>query len=141
MEKLLAIVQITAAVRRDGGPKDIPVEEIVPGDIVILDAGDVVPGDCLVQGSTDLFVDEAMLTGETFPVEKAVAVLSAETPLGQRTNVLWMGTHVVSSSATALVIGTGKETEFGKVSERLRLRPQETDFEHGIRQFGYFLRL
>jgi Mg2+-importing ATPase len=141
VEKLLAIVQITAAVRRDGGPKDIPVEEIVPGDIVILDAGDVVPGDCLVQGSTDLFVDEAMLTGETFPVEKAVAVLSAETPLGQRTNVLWMGTHVVSGSATALVIGTGKETEFGKVSERLRLRPQETDFEHGIRQFGYFLRL
>ncbi len=139
VEKLLAIVQITAAVRRDGGSKDIPVEEIVPGDIVLLNAGDVVPGDCLVQESTDLFVDEAMLTGETFPVEKAVAVLSAETPLGQRTNVLWMGTHVVSGSATALVVGTGKDTEFGKVSERLRLRPQETDFEHGIRQFGYFL--
>jgi P-type Mg2+ transporter len=139
MEKLLAIVQITAAVLRDGGPKDIPVEEIVPGDIVILDAGDIIPADCLVQESTDLFVDEAMLTGETFPVEKAGAVLSAETPLGQRTNVLWMGTHVVSGSATALVISTGKATEFGKVSERLRLRPQETDFEHGIRQFGYFL--
>jgi Mg2+-importing ATPase len=139
VEKLLAIVQITAAVRRDGGPKDIPVEEIVPGDIVILDAGDVVPGDCLVQEATDLFVDEAMLTGETFPVEKAVAVLPAETPLGQRTNVLWMGTHVVSGSATALVVGTGKDTEFGKASERLRLRPQDTDFEHGIRQFGYFL--
>ena len=138
VEKLLAIVQITVAVRRDGGPKDIPVEEIVPGDIVILNAGDVVPGDCLVQESTDLFVDEAMLTGETFPVEKAVAVLSAETALGQRTNVLWMGTHVVSGSATALVIGTGEDTEFGKVSERLRLRPHETDFEHGIRQFGYF---
>jgi Mg2+-importing ATPase len=139
MEKLLAIVQITASVLRDGGPKDIPVEEIVPGDIVILDAGDIIPADCLVQESTDLFVDEAMLTGETFPVEKAGAVLSAETPLGQRTNVLWMGTHVVSGSATALVISTGKATEFGKVSERLRLRPQETDFEHGIRQFGYFL--
>jgi P-type Mg2+ transporter len=139
VEKLLAIVQINAAVLRDGRPKDIPVEEIVPGDIVILDAGDIIPGDCLVQESKDLFVDEAMLTGETFPVEKAGAVLSAETPLGQRTNVLWMGTHVVSGSATALVIGTGKETEFGKVSERLRLRPQETDFDHGIRQFGYFL--
>ncbi|HEY5868922.1 MAG TPA: magnesium-translocating P-type ATPase [Candidatus Tectomicrobia bacterium] len=139
VEKLLAIVQIKAAVLRDGGPKDIPVEEIVPGDIVILNAGDLVPGDCLVQESTDLFVDEAMLTGETFPVEKAAAVLSAETPLGQRTNALWMGTHVVSGSAKALVIRTGKDTEFGKVSERLRLRPQETDFEHGIRQFGYFL--
>jgi Mg2+-importing ATPase len=139
VEKLLAIVQIQAAVLRDGGPNDTPVEEIVPGDIVILNAGDLVPGDCLVQESTDLFVDEAMLTGETFPVEKAVAVLSAETPLGQRTNVLWMGTHVVSGSAKALVIRTGKDTEFGKVSERLKLRPQETAFEHGIQQFGYFL--
>ena len=71
VEKLLAIVQITASVLRDGGPKDIPVEEIVPGDIVILDAGDIVPGDCLVQESTDLFVDEAMLTGETYPGRKS----------------------------------------------------------------------
>jgi Mg2+-importing ATPase len=139
VEKLLAIVQVKAAVLRDGSSKEIPVEGIVPGDIVILNAGDIVPGDCLVQESNDLFVDEAMLTGETFPVEKAVAVLSAEIPLGQRTNALWMGTHVVSGSATALVIRTGKETEFGKVSERLKLRPQETDFESGIRQFGYFL--
>ena len=137
--KLLAIVRIKAAVLRDGASKEIPVEEIVPGDIVILNAGDIVPGDGLVQESKDLFVDEAMLTGETFPVEKALAVLPAETPLGQRTNSLWMGTHVVSGSAEALVISTGKETEFGKVSERLRFRLQETDFERGIRQFGYFL--
>jgi len=139
VEKLLAIVQIKASVLRDGGPKEIPVEGIVPGDIVILGAGDVVPGDCLILESKDLFVDEAMLTGETFPVEKAVGVLSDQTPLGQRTHALWMGTHVVSGSAQALVISTGKETEFGKVSERLKLRPQETEFEHGIRQFGYFL--
>jgi len=139
VEKLLAIVQIRVAVLRDGGPQEIPVEEIVPGDIVILNAGDIVPGDCLVQESKDLFIDEATLTGETYPVEKSVGVLAAETPLGQRTNALWMGTHVVSGSAKALVISTGKETEFGKVSERLKLRPQETDFEHGIRRFGYFL--
>ena len=137
--KLLSIVQIKAEVMRDGSSKEIPVEEIVPGDIVILNAGDIVPGDGLVQESKDLFVDEAMLTGETFPVEKAAALLPAETPLSQRTNALWMGTHVVSGSATTLIVRTGKETEFGKVSERLKLRPQETDFEHGIRQFGYFL--
>ncbi len=77
--------------------------------------------------------------GETFPVEKMAALVPAETPLGQRTNALWMGTHVVSGSATALVVRTGKETEFGKVSERLKLRPQETEFERGIRRFGYFL--
>ena len=137
--KLLTIVQIKAAVLRDGGSKEIPVEEIVPGDIVVLNAGNIVPGDCLIQESKDLFVDEATLTGETYPVEKAVMVLSAETPLGQRTNSLWMGTHVVSGNGKAVVIRTGKETEFGQVSERLKLRPQETDFEHGIRQFGYFL--
>jgi P-type Mg2+ transporter len=139
VQKLLAIVQIKAAVLRDGVAQEIPVEEIVPGDIVILNAGDIVPGDCLVQESKDLFIDEATLTGETYPVEKSVGVLSAETPLGQRTNALWMGTHVVSGSAKSLVIRTGKETEFGKVSERLKLRPPETEFEHGIRQFGYFL--
>ena len=139
VQKLLAIVQIKAAVLRDGSPKDVPVEEVVPGDIVILSAGDLVPGDGVVQESNDLFVDEAMLTGETFPAEKAVAVSAAQTPLSQRTNALWMGTHVVSGTARALVIRTGKDTEFGKVSERLRLRPQETDFERGIRQFGYFL--
>lgn len=139
VEQLLAMVQIKAAVLRDGRPQEIPVEEIVPGDIVILNAGDIVPGDCQVQESKDLFVDEATLTGETYPVEKSVGVLAAETPLGQRTNALWMGTHVVSGNAKALVIRTGKETEFGKVSERLKLRPQETDFEHGIRRFGYFL--
>ncbi len=139
VERLLAIVQIKAAVLRDGSSKEIPVEEIVPGDIVILKAGDVVPGDCLLQESKDLFVDEATLTGETYPVEKAAAVLPRETPLAQRTNAIWMGTHVVSGSAQAIVVHTGRETEFGKVSDRLKLRPEETEFEHGIRRFGYFL--
>jgi Mg2+-importing ATPase len=126
-------------VLRDGGSVEIPVEEIVPGDMVILNAGDVVPGDGLILESKDLFIDEAMLTGETFPVEKAVSVLTSEIPLGQRTNALWMGTHVVSGSATALIVRTGRDTEFGKVSERLKLRPLETEFEHGFRRFGFFL--
>jgi len=139
VEKLLAIVQIKATVLRDGKPQDIPVEEIVPGDIVILHAGDLIPGDCLVDESKDLFVDEATLTGETYPAEKSVGVLAAETPLAKRTNALWMGTHVVSGSAKGLVVITGKQTEFGKVSERLKLRPPETEFERGIRRFGYFL--
>jgi P-type Mg2+ transporter len=139
VEKLLAVVQIKAAVLRDGSLTEIPIEEVVPGDIVILDAGDIVPGDCLVLESKDLFVDEATLTGETYPVEKSVGVLAAATALAHRTNALWMGTHVTSGSAKALVISSGKQTEFGKVSERLKLRPPETEFEHGIGRFGYFL--
>ena len=139
VEKLLAMVRIKAAVLRDASSREIPVEEIVPGDIVILNAGDIVPGDCLIDESKDLFVDEATLTGETYPVEKSAGVIAAQTPLAKRTNSLWMGTHVVSGNAKALVVNTGTQTEFGKVSERLKLRPQETDFEHGIRRFGYFL--
>jgi Mg2+-importing ATPase len=139
VEKLLAMVQITASVLRDGNEKEIPVEGIVPGDIVLLNAGDIVPGDCMLLESKDLFVDEAMLTGETFPVEKEVSVLAAETPLAKRTNAVWMGTHIVSGSAKVIVTLTGRNTEFGKVSERLKLKPLETEFEHGIRRFGYFL--
>jgi len=84
-------VRIKAAVLRNGSVKEIPIEEIVPGDIVILDAGDIVPGDCLVLESKDLLSDEAMMTGETFPVEKRGCCAIGETPLGQRTNALWMG--------------------------------------------------
>jgi Mg2+-importing ATPase len=139
VEKLLAIVQIKATVIRDGDSKEVPVEEIVPGDIVALSAGDVVPGDCLIFESKDLFVDEATLTGETFPVEKTAGILPEETPLGQRTNALFMGTHVVSGHAKTVVVHTGKDNEFGKVCERLKFRPPETEFERGVRRFGYLL--
>lgn len=139
IDKLLSIVQIKAAVIRDGALKDIPVEEIVPGDIVSFNAGDVIPGDCLILESRDLFVDEASLTGETYPEDKISGVLPEETPLARRTNTLFMGTHVVSGSASAVIVHTGRETEFGKVSERLALRPPETEFERGVRQFGYLL--
>jgi P-type Mg2+ transporter len=139
VEKLLAIVQVKSAVLRDGRSIDIPVEEVVPGDIVLLDAGDVIPGDCLLLESNELFADEATLTGETYPVEKQPGVLPADTPLAKRSNSLFMGTHVVSGSATAVVVHTAKDTEFGQVSERLRLRSAETEFEHGVRRFGYFL--
>jgi Mg2+-importing ATPase len=91
-------VQIKAAVLRDGEEKEIPVEEIVPGDITILNAGDIIPADCLILESKDLFVSEATLTGETYPVEKVAGVLNAEPPLAKRTNSLWMGTSVVSGS-------------------------------------------
>jgi Mg2+-importing ATPase len=139
VEKLLAIVQIKTTVLRDGIPKEIPVEEIVPGDIVILNAGDVIPGDGLIIESKDLFIDEATLTGEVYPVEKSAGTMPPATPLAQRSNAIFMGSHVVSGSGRAAVVRTGTATEFGKVSERLKLRPPETEFEHGVRRFGYFL--
>ncbi|HEY9607016.1 MAG TPA: magnesium-translocating P-type ATPase [Allocoleopsis sp.] len=139
VEKLLALVQVKATVLRDGQSQEIPNEEVVRGDIVLLGAGKNIPGDCLVLESKDLSVDEAALTGETYPVDKLSGVLPAETELSQRTNSLYMGTNVISGTAKAVVVHTGKETEFGKVSERLKLRPPETEFEIGLGKFGYFL--
>ena len=139
VEKLLKTVQTKTRVLRDNQPDEIPFEEVVPGDIVLLSAGGNIPGDCLLLESKDLFVDEATLTGETYPAEKTTGVMPPDISLSQRTNTLFMGTHVVSGSAKAVVVLTGKECEFGKVSERLKLRPPETEFEHGVRRFGYFL--
>ncbi len=139
VEKLLALVQVKATVLRQGESQEIPHEDVVPGDIALLAAGNSIPGDCLVLESKDLSVDEAALTGETYPADKMNGVLPEETGLSQRTNTLYMGTHVISGSAKALVVNTGKQTEFGKVSERLKLRPPETEFERGLSKFGYFL--
>ena len=140
VEKLLALVQSKARVQRDGTEVEVPVEEIVTGDVIHLGAGDVIPGDCLLLELKNLFVNEAALTGETFPVEKTAGdLLPAETPLARRVNSLFMGTSVSNGTAVALVVATGKDTEFGRVSETLRHRPPETEFERGLRRFGYLL--
>ncbi|MFN0119868.1 MAG: magnesium-translocating P-type ATPase [Blastocatellia bacterium] len=139
VEKLLSIVRVTATVPRDNVAAEIHVEEVVPGDVVLLSAGNVVPGDCLLLTAKDLYVDEAALTGESFPAEKRPGAVAAETPLAGRANALWMGTHVISGQARAVIVRTGAATEFGRISERLRLKPAETEFEHGVRRFGYLL--
>ena len=139
VQKLLAVVQVKATCERDGEPIEIQTEAVVPGDIVLLHAGDIVPADCLILESKDLFVNEAALTGETFPAEKSVAILPPETPLARRTNCLFLGTNVASGTARAVAVHTGRATEFGKVSQTLTHKPPETEFERGIRQFGYLL--
>ncbi|HEX7321196.1 MAG TPA: magnesium-translocating P-type ATPase [bacterium] len=139
VEKLLSVVQIKPEVLRDSQVKEIPIDEVVPGDIILLKAGDVIPADCRLLESKDLFINEATLTGETYPVEKEAKELTSETLPGPQVNTLLMGTNVVSGTARAVVVYTGKETEFGKISARLRLRPPETEFERGVRRFGYLL--
>ena len=139
LKKLLALVQTRATVLRDGQAIDIPTEQVVPGDVVLLRAGDVIPGDGRVLDEKDLFVAEATLTGETFPVEKAVGLVPPDAPIGKRTNCLFLGTSVVSGTARFLIVRIGGDTEFGRISGSLRLRPPETGFERGIRHFGYLL--
>ena len=139
IDKLLSIIKIKSTVLRNGIIEDIPTEDIVPGDIVILNSGDKIPADCKILESKDLFINESTLTGETYPTEKLDSVLlSKNTPLRNRTNSLFMGTFVVSGTAKALVIHSGRETELGAISNRLAVR-QETEFQKGIKTFGYFL--
>jgi Mg2+-importing ATPase len=137
--KLLALVRVTTEVRRDGRVIETPLELVVPGDVIELSAGSTLPGDARLLASKDLFVDEAVLTGEAYPAEKTSGMLAAETPLQDRTNSLFLGTHDVSGRASALVVAVGKDTEFGRIAHRLRVRAPETEFERGVRRFGYLL--
>ena len=139
VDELLKMVQIKCRIVRDEKETELPVENVVPGDIIVLSAGDVIPADSLLLDSKELFIDEAAFTGETYPVEKIAGTVAADAPLAKRTNSLFMGSHVISGKARAVVIKTGKQTEFGKISDRLKTKIPETDFEKGIRQFGYML--
>ena len=136
---LLARVAVSVEVRRDGQIVTIPIEHVVPGDVVVLNAGDVIPGDGRVLEAGNLLVDEATLTGESYPVEKAPAELPADAPLNRRTNAVFMGSHVVSGSGTAVIVRTGAATEFGRVAGALGVRAEPTGFERGISRFGYLL--
>ena len=139
VEKLLSIIKVTAEAVRDGRNIQIPLEQVVPGDIILLNAGDVVPGDCIILESKDLFVNEAALTGETLPDEKRAGVVSADTPLSRRTNMVYMGTSVSSGTARVVTVNTGLKTVFGKVTERLSVKEPKTDFERGLDRFGSLL--
>jgi len=139
VESLRNRVRVTATVLRDGTPTQKPREDIVPGDVVLLSAGSLVPGDGVVLESKDFFVNESVLTGEALPAEKSPGVAPADSPLGARHNCVFLGTSVRSGSARVLIVATGAVTEFGSIADRLALRPPETDFERGLRNYGYLL--
>jgi Mg2+-importing ATPase len=139
VNELLSLVRTTTSVKRDGELTSVPIEEIVPGDVVSLSAGATIPGDARLLDSNDLFVDQAALTGESYPAEKAPGTVASDAALTDRTNAVHLGTHVVSGTATALIVRTGSDTEFGEIAQRLELRPPQTEFELGVRHFGYLL--
>jgi Mg2+-importing ATPase len=139
VEKLRARVTIRASVLRDGQVRSIPAEAVVPGDVVLLSAGSLVPADALVLEAKDFFVNQAVLTGETFPVEKKPGLVETDSSLAERTNSVFLGTNVRSGSARVLTVTTGKTTAYGQIAERLAARSPETEFERGIRHFGYLL--
>ncbi len=139
MQQLQRIIVAKTTARRNGAESDLPDEQLVPGDVVSLRSGDLIPADCYLLTANELFVNEATLTGETFPVDKQPGPVTAAAPLAKRQNVLFAGASVVSGSGTAVVMHTGLNTELGHIAERLNAAPPETNFEHGIRRFGYLL--
>ncbi len=139
VEKLRSQLTIKSNVLRDGKTASIPSDQLVPGDVVLLSAGSLIPADGVVLETNGLFVNQAVLTGETFPVEKNTINAPLKSSLAERQNCVFMGTSVRSGTARALVVHTGKKTIFGEVAQRLNLRPDETEFERGIRQFGNLL--
>lgn len=139
LDALRRRISTQAMVRRGGESRRLAVEELVPGDVVLLAAGSLVPADCVLLTATDCFVSEAVLTGESFPVLKQAQPASPAAPLAARRNVVFLGTNVRSGTASCVVVRTGAGTEFGSIARRLALRPPETDFDRGIRHFGYLL--
>jgi len=137
--RLRAQVSARATVLRDGQAQSVPAEAVVPGDVILLSAGSLIPADAILLEGKDFFVTQAVLTGETFPVEKAPGVVAADAPLASRTNMIFMGTNVRTGTGRALVVATGRATAFGQIADRLTLREPETEFERGIRHLGYLL--
>jgi Mg2+-importing ATPase len=140
VEAIRAQVATTASVMRDGREQDLPITDLVPGDVVLLHAGDLVPADGRLLGAKDLHVRESALTGESLPVEKAATDLPAG-PHGvaDAANSVFLGTAVQSGFGNALIVRTGRATAFGEIANRLAMRPPETEFGRGIRHFALMI--
>ena len=141
-EALKSMVKTTATVwRKDQGRKEIPIQELVPGDVIWLAAGDMLPADCRIIVCKDLFITQAMLTGESIPVEKrAVSLARAEEQnVFDLENIAFMGTNVVSGSALAVVVLTGNRTYLGSMSKSITGKRAETSFDRGVNSVSWLL--
>ncbi len=138
--ELQAMVSTTATVLREGQRKEIPLRELVPGDVIALAAGDMVPADARLLTAKDLFLNQAALTGESMPVEKTPEAASKSTsaPL-EMANLCFLGSNVESGAGTALVINTGSETYFGSLAKSIVGQRVLTSFDKGINAFTWLM--
>jgi Mg2+-importing ATPase len=138
--KLKAMISVTATVVRGGQARELPLQQLVPGDIVKLSAGDMIPGDVRLLSAKDLFVIQATLTGESMPVEKTDAAdLRGNVSSIERSNACFLGTSVESGSATAVIVATGVQTYFGKVARSLAGQQVETAFDRGVKRYTWLM--
>ena len=137
--RLRAQVAPTATALRDGKWTEVPRSAVVPGDLIRLSAGDLVPADSHMIWSRNFHLQEAALTGESMPVEKSPAETASPESSIQSSNMIFLGTSVVSGMATAVVITTGRATAFGDIATRLTVRAPETEFDRGSKRFGLLI--
>jgi Mg2+-importing ATPase len=140
VEKLNAMVQTNSLVIRDGKECDIPIAEIVPGDIVILQAGALIPADLRLISAKDFFVSQSSLTGESMPVEKHAepADITGRGVI-ELQNACFQGSNVVSGTARGVVVNTGSKTHFGTIAEKLAGQRAQTSFDKGIAGFTWLM--
>lgn len=138
-EALRALVSPTAAVRRDGVWVAVPHREVVPGDLLRLNAGDLIPADARVVRERDLHVQQAALTGESVPAEKAPTTSVTAPDDVDASDRIFLGTSVISGTAVAVAERTGRDTVFGHIAAALQRPAPETEFDRGTRRFGYFI--
>ncbi len=137
MEALKKLTKMNGKVVRNGELKEIPSDEIVPGDILFVEAGDMVLADARIFSSSQFQVDESALTGESLPVEKVEKTLDENTPLAERVNMIFKGTFVSKGNSRAIVSSTGMQTEFGKIAAMLQSAGETaTPLEKKIEQFS-----
>jgi len=138
--KLKAMIKVTATVVRDGIQREIPLQHLVPGDVVKLSAGDMIPGDVRLLAAKDLFIIQATLTGESLPVEKSDA-RDTRTNISsiEHTNLCFLGTSVESGAATAVIVATGTQTYFGKMATSLAGQQTVTAFDKGVKRFVWLM--
>ena len=143
MSALKALAAPNARVRREGGATTVPSVELVPGDIVLLEAGNLLPADLRLTETAQLAVDEAALTGESLPVQKTTAALpGADLPIGDRRNMAFKGTLVTYGRGAGVVVATGMETELGRIATLLRAEDVgKTPLQRRLAQFGQRLAL
>ena len=140
VEAIRKQIAMTATVLRDGQESELPVVELVPGDVIRLRAGDLVPADARLLEAKDLQVRESALTGESLPVEKTTAELAGEKHgIADANNSVFLGTSVQTGIGTAIIVRTGKDTACGEIARHLARRPPETEFARGTRHFGMML--
>ena len=140
VESLGKRVQSRSHVIRNGTEQEIPLADLVPGDIVQLQAGSVIPADLRLISAKDFFVSQASLTGETMPVEKNAQPCSSENmSILELSNACFQGSSVSSGTARAVVVNTGSRTFFGAIAERLNEQRDETSFDTGIRSFTWLM--